>query len=164
MEASGQGPAARRSRVAIIAAIVIVGLLVAMLLPSYADYEPHARVSAAAAFVQGTHGALDAQCSGPASRPDQDAVRAAVSRGDLPGVVARHRVAAGPAGIPLLELELHEIRWGAPWRRWSAAIPAGATLAFEGVCRSAREFEWRLLSRSTVPVEFLPRALRAQLR
>jgi hypothetical protein len=155
----------RRTLIAVAATIVVIGLVVAIMLPQYADYEPHSKVSealgAAEVTAVGEELSLDCANSAAAPSPQRIATAAAIKRNSP--VVAGQNLSLLQSRAVSLEIKFNEIRWGAPWRTWSIAIPAGSSLAFEGRCVGPQRFAWRV-ARSTVPLEFLPRALREQVR
>jgi hypothetical protein len=143
----------------LVASVVLIGLAVAVLLPAFGDYKPHATVSETVVHTVALREALAPSCRGGQFELTPQALDAAASRVALPLAVAGRNFVVEPGGAVLLELKMREVHWGAPWRQWSVAIPEGSTLVFNGTCNASQQFEWRL-AKTTVPLEFLPRALR----
>ena len=142
----------------------LVAVLIAIVLPSYGDYAPHANVANVISQAAALRRELGESCGDGSSRLEQAAADLAASKLPQVKVVAEQKLRVGRDGAIVLEFRLNEIRWGAPWRQWSVAIPAGSTVIFDGKCAGKGQLEWRISRLTSVPVEFLPRALQEQLR
>ena len=147
--------------------IAVIGLLVvvvAVALPSYADYKPQASVSHVMMLASALRDQLGQSCKDQSSRLTQQSVDLAASQPYQSKDVAERKFRVEQDGAVTLEFKMNEVRWGAPWRQWSIAIPAGSTVRFDGRCIGEEKFEWRISKLSSVPAKFFPLSLREQLR
>ena len=162
----GEPDKTRGSRLwpSVIGVVGLVAIVIAVGLPAYGDYKPHATVSEVILLASPLREQFSASCKDESSRVAQQTVDLAASQLPPSKVVAERKLRIERDGAVALEFKLHEVRWGAPWRQWSIAIPAGSTVRFDGRCTGAEKFEWRISKLTSVPAEFLPRPLREELR
>lgn len=148
----------------VIVVSALVAVVIAVALPSYGDYKPQASVSEVVVLASALREQFASSCKDESSRVAQQAVDLAAAQPLQSKVVAERKLRIERDGAVALEFKLNEIRWGAPWRQWSVAIPGGSTVIFDGRCRGAEKFEWRVSKLTSVPAKFLPLALREQLQ
>jgi len=144
----------------IAAVLVIVGLVIALALPSYADYTPRASVAAAIVYAGNIKAALESACSDgsfasknqvsdigvPASNPKAYIYRADLSH-PAPNTVRLKATLTDIYGHPFFGLF--------SWK----VISQGSSLDFEFACTAKRNFSARFTGSDLEP-KYLPASLR----
>ena len=151
-----------RRVVHVLGALLILGILVAVALPGYADYTTRASVSAALVFVAKGREALESSCSdgtfalrqkpGDIGLPESEP-KAYVYRTELlrlaPNVVRLKTTLTDIYGRPFFGLF--------PWK----VIPQGSILEYEFTCSAESKLSSKFAA-STVEPKYLPASLRGQ--
>ena len=149
-----------RRIVSVIVVVLIIGVVIVLALPSYADYTPRASVGAALVVIGSGRASLEASCSDgtfaskqkvselglPESDPNANILRVALIR-VTPNAIHLKVTLTDIYGRPFFGLF--------PWK----VISQGSFLEFEYACSGEKQFTSRLIA-STVDKKYLPPMLR----
>lgn len=138
--------------------LLILGVLAAVVEPSFPDYSPRQKVGVAVQLFGNVRGELTEQCGQGVFRKNQNLQALRINLAEYQSVVENAVLEASTESSASLKIALREILGVRFWIVPVTAIPAGREMIFEFTC-SSRKLEWRLASTSIEP-KFLPGTLR----
>ena len=141
-----------------VAFVLMLGVLAAVIEPSFPDYSPRQKVGIALQLFGNVRGELTEQCGQGAFKKNQNLQALPINLIDYQSVVANAVLDVPSESSASLKIAMREIQGVRFWVVPVTAIPAGRELVFEFTCAS-RKLEWRLAATSIEP-KFLPGALR----
>lgn len=151
-----------RRLVSVIVVVLIIGVVIALALPSYADYTPRASVGAVLVVVGNGRANLESSCSDGTFALKQKTTDIGVPESDPKAYIFRAELLRVTPNAVRLRATLTDI-YGRPFFGlflWKV-IPQGSFLEFEHTCSAEKKFSSRLAA-STVEQKYLPRSLRSQ--
>lgn len=151
-----------RHTVSVIVVVFIVGVVIVLALPSYADYTPRASVGAALVVIGSGGANLESSCSDGTFASKQKTTDIGVPESDPKAYILRAELSRVTPNAVRLKATLTNI-YGRPFFGlfpWKV-IAGGSFLEFEHTCSEGKKFSSRLLA-STVEQKYLPESLRGQ--
>ena len=139
---------------------LIVGVVVALALPSYADYTPRASVGAALVVIERGRASLETSCADGTFSLKQKAAEIGLPESDPRANILRVELLRVRPNVIRLKATLTDI-YGRPFFGlfpWKV-ISQGSVLEFEYACSTGKQFTSQLVA-STVEQKYLPAALR----
>jgi type II secretory pathway pseudopilin PulG len=149
-----------RRIVSVIVVVLIIGVVIVLALPSYADYTSRESVGAALVVIGNGRANLEASCSDGTFSLKQKAARIGVPESDPKAYILRVELLRVTPNTVRLRATLTDI-YGRPFFGlfpWKV-ISQGSVLEFEYVCSAEKQFSSRLIA-STVEQKYLPATLR----
>lgn len=146
--------------VSVIVVVLIVGVVVVLALPSYADYTPRASVSAALIVIGSGRANLEASCADGTFGSKQKASEIGLPESDPRANLLRVELLRVTPNVIRLKATLTDI-YGRPFFGlfpWKV-ISQGSVLDFEYACSAEKQSTSRLIA-STVEQKYLPATLR----
>lgn len=141
-----------------VAVLLLLGVLAAVIEPSFPDYSPRQKVGVAVQLFGSVRGELTEQCGHEGFKKNQKLEALPIKLIDYQSVVANADLSVPFESSASLKIAMHEIHGMRFWIVPVTAIPAGREMIFEFTC-SSKKLEWRLATSSVEP-KFLPGALR----
>jgi type II secretory pathway pseudopilin PulG len=142
------------------AALVIVGLVIVLALPSYSDYTPRASVAAAILYAGKIKSALESACSNGSFASINKVSDAGVLASDPMAYINRADLSRPTQTTVRLKATLTDI-YGHPFFGlfpWKV-ISQGSSLDFEFTCTAERKFASRFTG-SDIEPKYLPATMR----
>jgi Tfp pilus assembly protein PilE len=144
----------------VIGLVLILGIIVAVALPGYADYSPRAKVSAALVVVGNGKALLESSCVAGTFAAMQTPAELGLPESDTSAYILRVELVRSAPDAIHVKAALTDI-YGRPFFGlfpWKV-IPQGSLLDFEYKCSAERKFSFRFAA-STVDQKYLPASLR----
>lgn len=142
----------------------VLGLLViviALVVPSYADYSYRAKLNVALKFASDSGEALAELCASSGFRAGMKVSDLGVTPSNYASVVAGSDLSIRDGRVVTLRIVLHEInRYRNLGYGRAVAVPSGAEMVFAGSC-SDKKLEWKL-RHASFERQYLPPHLRGQ--
>jgi hypothetical protein len=141
--------------------LVLMLIILALLLPAYADYQPHTQIRKAISLGVQIRDILFESCK------EKSEFKKEIYQNNLNNslnvyadVVQEYKIDLLNKNKIQLTIKVKDLYWGAPWRQWQVAIPKDSNIVYEAYCSEASEphayeFNWYVVS-TTVPAKFLP--------
>lgn len=151
----------RTSALDIIGVVLILGIIIALALPSYSDYSPRASIGAALVFLGNGRAALESSCSDGTFASKQRGTDIGLPESDFKAYVSYAELVRVRPGVARIKVVLTEI-YGRPFFGlfpWEV-IPQGSILEYELICSAEKLLSSRFSS--TVEPKYLPATLRGQ--
>lgn len=149
-----------RRTIEIAVVVAIVGILIALALPSYSDYLPRASVSTVLAYTGKVKAGLEAACI-DGTFANRTALRdLGIPQTDETSFVERGSIERTSPNALRLRVVVLDI-YGRPFFglfQWKV-IPRGSALEFEYSCADAKTFSSQLTN-STIDPRYLPASMR----
>ena len=151
-----------RRIISIAAAILVIGMVIAVVLPVYADYTPRANVTAAVVFIGKGRAALELSCADGSFSSKQKLIDIGLPESDPKAYVLRAELVRIGPGAARLKTVLTDI-YGRPFFGlfpWKV-IPQGSMIEYEFTCSAEKKLTSGFFA-STVEPKYLPASLRAR--
>jgi Tfp pilus assembly major pilin PilA len=151
-----------RRLVDILGALAIVGIIIAVALPGFADYTPRASVAAALVFIGKAREALETSCSDGTFASKQELKHIGLPESDPRAFVYRAELQPLAHNSVRLTTALTDV-YGRPFFGlflWKV-IAQGSILEYEFTCLAQKKLASRFVA-STVEPKYLPAGLRSQ--